>query len=59
MALCMSKEYYEKFIKKEPEQDFYDCWKRVAFEIKKNEIRLDEEFNDKGNLWDEWNNFNR
>ena len=56
MALCIRKEYYEKLVPKEPEQDFYDCWKHIVSEMNKNDIEDDEElFDDNLNLWDEWN----
>ena len=61
MALCVRKEDYEKLVKREPEQDFYDCWRRVAAEIKRNETarNTDEEFDDYDDQWEEWNDFNR
>ena len=61
MALCVRKEDYEKLGKREPEQDFYDCWRRVASEIKRNEVprNTDEEFDDYDDQWEEWNDFNR
>lgn len=58
MMLCINKDY-KKTIKKEPEQDFYECWKRVASEIKKNETSRNEEFDDNDDLRDEWNEFDR
>ena len=58
MALCIKKEHYEKFVKKEPEQDFYDCWRRVVSEMKKNETNDDKEFDDNDDWRTEWNDFN-
>ena len=52
MALCVRKEDYEKFVKREPEQDFYDCWSRVASEIKKNEAACNAKtFKSNPQLW--------
>lgn len=53
MALCIGKEFYDKHYKREPEQDFYDCWEQVALEVKKNKDSRYEENDEDDNLWDE------
>lgn len=61
MALCVRKEDYEKYVKKDPEQDFHDCWRRAASEIKRHEAAQneDEEHDDYDEQWEEWNDFHR
>ena len=53
MALCINKEFFDKYYKREPEQDFNDCWERATLEVKKNKDRRHEKNDEDYNLWDE------